>query len=207
MPDNLKTYTVKIKNREGLILPKLGDPLASGYDITASEPPEIVGEEILPGVYRNISYIQYRTGIYLEPIDRKEQFVDNDFTTDILSFLKNSEEKEEVETYLQCFIYPRSSITKYNLILKNGIGVCDAGYRGEYLIRFAYLPQPEDFVPFEIDKSPCFGVRVNIDKIYKKNERIAQLIFAEISPRIRFEVVDNLGETERGSGSFGSTGR
>ena len=206
MPDNLKTYTVKIKNREGLILPKLGDPLASGYDITASESPEIVGEEILPGVYKNISYIQYRTGIYLEPIDVKEQFVDNDFTTDILRFLKNSEEKEEIETYLQCFIYPRSSISKYNLILANSVGVADVLYRGEYLVRFKYLPQPEDYIPFEIDKSPCFGVRVNIDKIYKKNERIAQLIFAEISPRIRFEVVDNLGETERNSGAFGSTG-
>lgn len=207
MSDNLKTYTVKIKNREGLILPKLGDPLASGYDITASEPPEIVGEEILPGVYRNISYIQYRTGIYLEPIDVREQFVDNDFTTDILNFIKNIEEKEEIETYLQCFLMPRSSISKYNLMLANSVGTIDTLFRGEICARFKYIQQPEDFIPFEIDKSPCFGVRVNMDKIYKKGEKIAQLIFSEISPRIRFEVVDNLGETERGGGSFGSTGR
>jgi len=207
---NLKTYTISIKNHPNLVLPKLGDELASGYDVIATENPEIVGEEILPGVYKNISYIQYRTGIYLN-LTQKEEVVDfeldyGEFAT--ISMINEAlENKITIETHLQCFIFPRSSISKYNLILANSIGLCDNGYRGEYLVRYKYIPQPEDFVPFELDKSPCFGVRINYDKIYRKGDKCAQLVFSEISPRIQFNVVEDLGQTSRGEGAFGSTGQ
>lgn len=207
---NLKTYTISIKNHPNLVLPKLGDELASGYDVVSISDPEIVGEEILPGVYKNISYIQYRTGIYLN-LTQKEEVVDfeldyGEFAT--ISMINEAlENKITIETHLQCFIFPRSSISKYNLILANSIGLCDNGYRGEYLVRYKYIPQPEDFVPFELDKSPCFGVRINYDKIYRKGDKCAQLVFSEISPRIQFNVVEDLGQTSRGEGAFGSTGQ
>ena len=206
---NLKTYTICIKNQPDLVLPKLGDELASGYDVVSISDPEIVGEEILPGVYKNISYIQYRTGIYLN-LTQKEEVVG--FELDYGEYAKISminealENKIVIDSHLQCFVYPRSSITKYNLMLKNGIGTIDCSYRGEILLRYHYLVQMEDFIPFDLDKSPCFGARVNYDKIYKKGDKCAQLIFSEISPRIKFNVVEDLGETSRGANGFGSTG-
>ena len=201
MLNNIKSYTINIKNTPGLVLPKLGEGLASGYDIVASSASEVVGTQILPGVWRRIDYIQYHTNLFIEPINIKSELV-CDLTDD---FYNPTEEVETIETYLQCFIYPRSSITKYNLMLKNGTAIIDVGYRNEILLRFAYQIQPEDFVPFDLDKSPCFGVRINEDKIYKSGDKIGQMIFSEISPRIKFNIVENLGDSERGLGGFGST--
>ena len=57
-------------------------------------------------------------------------------------------------------------------------------YRGEIKVRFKAIPNT---------------------KIYEEGERIAQLV---ISPVIKanFETVEELSNTERGEGSFGSTG-
>ena len=46
---------------------------------------------------------------------------------------------------------------------------------------------------------------VNMEKIYKKGERIAQLVIAE-THKVEFEIVEELSETDRGKGGFGSTG-
>lgn len=206
---NLKTYIINIKNHQNLVLPKLGDELASGYDVVSISDPEIIGEEILPGVYKSIDYIQYRTGVYLN-LTQKEEAVD--FELDYGEYARISminealENKVVIDTHLQCFVYPRSSITKYNLMLKNNTAIIDCSYLGEILLRYHYLFQPSDFVPFDLDKSPCFGVRINYDKIYKKGDRIAQLVFSEISPRIKFNIVEDLGQTARGQNGFGSTG-
>lgn len=64
-------------------------------------------------------------------------------------------------------------------------GVLDCGYRGEYLIGLVNLGQE----PFEI----------------KKGQKVAQLLIQKVEhPEI--EVVDELDETIRGTGGFGSTG-
>ena len=44
-----------------------------------------------------------------------------------------------------------------------------------------------------------------MEKIYKKSERIAQLVIAE-THKVEFEIVEKLSETDRGKGGFGSTG-
>ena len=36
-------------------------------------------------------------------------------------------------------IYPRSSITKYNIMLKNSVGIIDNTYRGNLKIRFIWI--------------------------------------------------------------------
>ena len=43
-----------------------------------------------------------------------------------------------------------------------------------------------------------------MDKIYKKGDKIAQLVF-EPTVQVEFELVDDLTQTQRGEGGFGST--
>jgi dUTP pyrophosphatase len=80
-------------------------------------------------------------------------------------------------------VFPRSSISKYALHLRNSVGVIDSGYRGEILIKFGYVPN---------------------ELVYKKGEKVAQLVIIPY-PEVSFEEVDELSETERGDGGFGST--
>ena len=84
-------------------------------------------------------------------------------------------------------IYARSGLaTKQGLRPANCVGICDAGYRNNYI------------VPLYNDSDEV--------RIIHKYDRIAQLI---IQPFIQSELteVDNLNETERGNGGFGSTGK
>lgn len=83
-------------------------------------------------------------------------------------------------------IYPRSSISKTGLILANSVGVIDSDFRGEILIRFKYIAG---------------------SKLYLHGDRVAQLILQKIE-KIEFEEIqedEELSETERGDGGFGST--
>lgn len=81
-------------------------------------------------------------------------------------------------------IFPRSSISKKDLMLANSVGVIDSGYRGE--IKFMF--------------------RVFTWDIYRVGDKIGQLI---ILPYPKIEVVastkDEVSKTERGEGGFGST--
>lgn len=87
-------------------------------------------------------------------------------------------------------IYPRSSVYKTSLILCNHVGVVDSGYRGEVKFKF------------RIDAS----ARPYKDGIYKVGERIGQIVIVPY-PKIEFEQVNELSETSRGSGGYGSTGK
>ena len=84
-------------------------------------------------------------------------------------------------------IYARSGLaTKQGLRPANCVGICDAGYRNNYIV-------------------PLYNDSDEVQTIHKY-DRIAQLI---IQPFIQSELteVDNLNETERGNGGFGSTGK
>jgi dUTP pyrophosphatase len=91
-------------------------------------------------------------------------------------------------------IFPRSSVTKKDLILNNSVGVIDSGYRGEIMVGFRKVPKSSDYFN-----------SVNID-MYELGDRIAQLIILPY-PKIQLEEVDELSETDRGDGAFGSTGK
>jgi len=193
--NNIKSFSIQIKNHNNLILPKKGESMAAGYDLTAISDPEIVGEELFPGIYRRIDYIQYRTGVYLNQTEKLDCSFDE---------ADGSITKIELVNYLYSYMFPRSSITKYNLILKNSVGVIDTQYQSEILVRFSYVQNPEDFVFLDPEKHPSFGVKVNFDKIYKKFDRIAQLVFAE-PINVNFEVVEDFDQKSN-RGGFGSTG-
>ncbi len=82
-------------------------------------------------------------------------------------------------------VFPRSSISKTDHFLRNSVGVIDSGYRGEIKLRMSV---------------PALG-----EKEYKIGDKIGQLIIIEL-PWVNIEEVEELNETDRGKGGFGSTG-
>lgn len=83
-------------------------------------------------------------------------------------------------------LFPRSSSYKTGLLLSNCVGVLDSDYRGSIL-----------FVFWDIHyASPPYEV----------GDRIGQLIIMKI-PDIEFVEADELTDTDRGAGGYGSTGK
>lgn len=84
-------------------------------------------------------------------------------------------------------IRPRSGLAaKFGVTVANAPGTVDADYRGEVKV-----------------------ILVNLSKekfVVNPGERIAQMVIAKYE-KIQWQEVDQLGETERGAGGFGSTGR
>jgi dUTP pyrophosphatase len=84
-------------------------------------------------------------------------------------------------------VFPRSSIRKYELALSNSVGVIDSGYRGEL--------------------QATFKKTNGLDSLsYKVGDRVVQIMIIP-HPTIEFEEVNELNNTERGEGGFGSTGK
>lgn len=84
-------------------------------------------------------------------------------------------------------VFARSGLaTKQGLRPANCVGVCDWDYRGEYIVALHNDSEEEREV--------------------RNGDRIAQLVFLPyITGEIK--VVDELSDTERGDGGFGSTGK
>lgn len=83
-------------------------------------------------------------------------------------------------------IYPRSGISvKRDLAPANKVGVIDSDYRGEIMV--------------------ALHNHGTTSKTINPNERIAQIVFTEYYVPI-FNEVEELDDTERGEGGFGSTG-
>jgi dUTP pyrophosphatase len=87
-------------------------------------------------------------------------------------------------------VFPRSSIRKTRLQLSNSVGVIDSGYRGELQATFNKI-----HTTIENQKND-----------YKIGDRVAQIMIIP-HPPIEFDAVDELSDTERGDGGFGSTGK
>tara|TARA_B100000282_G_C31506286_1_gene387272 strand:- start:97 stop:507 length:411 start_codon:yes stop_codon:yes gene_type:complete len=79
-------------------------------------------------------------------------------------------------------LFPRSSVYKKGQILSNSVGVIDSGYRGEIMLKFTRSLNQ-----------------------YAVGDRVGQIIILPF-PKIEFEEVSQLSETNRASGGFGSTG-
>lgn len=91
-------------------------------------------------------------------------------------------------------LFPRSSISKKQQFLTNCVGVIDSGYRGEIMAKF----------------KPVMGTYDTILELFESNEyeigdRVVQLLIIPY-PQIEFEEVEELSETERNTGGYGSTG-
>ena len=82
-------------------------------------------------------------------------------------------------------LFPRSSVVKTGLSMGNCVGVIDSDYRGEV--------------------SAVFYSPLNSDP-YRPGDRCCQLVIVKL-PEIEIEEVDELSETARGEGGYGSTGR
>ena len=91
---------------------------------------------------------------------------------------------------------PRSSISKYDLVLANSIGTIDSDYRGELMLKFK---------PVLKKSLHHSGVQSLTDvKEYNVGDRIAQIVILPY-PQISFLEVEELSSTDRGTGGFGST--
>jgi dUTP pyrophosphatase len=85
------------------------------------------------------------------------------------------------------FVLPRSGLAvRHGITCLNTPGLVDAGYRGELRV---LLVNTDPTVPYEVSRG----------------DRIAQLVIQRIEA-CAFVVVDELPESERGEGGFGSTG-
>jgi len=85
-------------------------------------------------------------------------------------------------------VFPRSSICNVKANLTNCVGVIDSCYRGDVGLVF------RDTDPF------------NSNAPYKVGDRIGQIIIIPI-PKIKLQLVEELSETDRGDGGYGSSGR
>lgn len=86
------------------------------------------------------------------------------------------------------FVLPRSGLaTRHGIALVNSPGLVDAGYRGEMSI-----------IMINTDKREAFHI--------KRGDRIAQLVIQRVE-EVTLAHVDDLEDTSRGEGGFGSTGK
>lgn len=177
---------IRYKKNDNLILPTKAHDSDAGWDIYSNSEPKIVGELKNTGhYYSRIDYIEYKTGLYINPVN----------------FIPECNPPSANQILCRIDIKPRSSISKYNLVLANSVATIDQDYRGEILVRFKYIMQPEDIYMGHL-KICC---NINKDKIYKKGDKIAQLMFETVN-EIEWIEVDELANTERGFGGFGSSG-
>ena len=116
--------------------------------------------EIVQDEHGKVLYAQYKTGISIEPPPG--------YHTEI---------------------FPRSSISKYDLMLANSIGLIDESYRGEVMVRF----------------KPTCNTSCEYYKDYSKGDRIAQLVVRK-TERVDFKWAEDLNDSNRGNGGFGSSG-
>ena len=82
-------------------------------------------------------------------------------------------------------LFPRSSVSKKDILLSNAVGVIDSGYRGEVSFRFKRLAWDS--------------------AIYNVGEKVGQLVIIPY-PQIQLEQAKELSDTERGANGYGSSG-
>ena len=126
-------------------------------------------------------------------VPREEQFV-HQFSCKMIDFkvkaemLYSSDGSKDPATWNSCgyYLYPRSSISKTPLMLANHTGIIDSGYRGNLKAAFDNVK----------------GGMVSMEPF----TRLLQICMPNLSP-FQVEIVDELDDTSRGAGGFGSTGK
>lgn len=198
-------------------LPKrLGD---AGYDVRAAEL-KIKGTKIngdtgefsynLDDLWSKIDYIEYNTKVCLEV---------QDLCWDHGEYVSSTEEALEKDRFSASVDYyfdavPCSRNRKYNLLLANSEGTIDALYRGEILISYKYVIQPEDLVIVDnkiytkITNIYNVGDVVGQLKMRKNESLITEFDHEKESDNIEYIpviIADKLTPSERGVGGHGST--
>lgn len=152
--------------------------------------------------FRSLVYINDRdcdTCVFTKTLDNavvpsKPHFTDSGFDLTVVEKIKTVGDVEFYDTGIAIappigfwtMVVPRSSISKTGYMLANSVGIIDNEYRGSLVIALRKIDKDADDIVL-----PC---------------RIAQLIFQPaIYPRL--VQVDNLDETSRNTGGFGSSNK
>lgn len=107
-------------------------------------------------------------------------------------------------------VYTRSGYAKRGIFVVNQPGKIDEDYRGEIFVMLMYVPQ--DIRQFVIDCVEIVRPRGYSDRFYNHTynitagDRIAQFEIQKVEPA-HFSFVEELSDTDRGSGGLGSTGK
>lgn len=109
-----------------------------------------------------------------------DEVLENEFGKELLRI------QQDREVNVSLDLRPRSSIYKTGMVLSNAVGTVDDLYRGEVSAIF-------------------YHVFPGMPR-YRVGDRIGQIKLGITLP-LEFEEVDELGETARGDGGYGSTGR
>ena len=124
---------------------------------------------------------KYGIGLAFEIQGKPEDLVvENEFGKELLRI------QQDRKVNVSLDLRPRSSIWKTGMVLSNAVGTIDELYRGEVSAVF-------------------YHVFPGMPR-YRVGDRIGQIKLGFTLP-IEFEEVDELGQTARGDGGYGSTGR
>lgn len=113
--------------------------------------------------------------------------VDVEYNADMDCFIYKTGFAVEIPQGYGILIFPRSSNRKTEFVFPNSVGVIDSGYRGEISVTF----KGRD--------------RGNTTQSYQVGDRIAQMVLVPY-PKFTFVEVDELSDSERCTGGYGSTG-
>lgn len=103
------------------------------------------------------------------------------------------------------FLFPRSSNCKTEAYLTNHVGIADSAiYRGEIQLRYKNRDR------YRKSFWEWITGKVNVERALKfapfqVGDRVGQMVVFPY-PQVHVQVVDELSETVRGTGGFGSTG-
>ena len=124
---------------------------------------------------------KYGIGLAFEIEGKPEDLVvENEFGKELLRIPQGRDWNVSLD------LRPRSSIYKTGMVLSNAVGTVDDLYRGEVSAIF-------------------YHVFTDMPR-YRVGDRIGQIKLGITLP-LEFEEVDELGQTARGDGGYGSTGR
>ena len=93
----------------------------------------------------------------------------------------------EIEEDVHYYVYPRSSMYKSGIMLANSVGIIDRTYRGTL-------------------KALVTNLNEHTYPNVLAGTRVVQIVAPDMGWIKEIKIVDNLSETSRGSGGFGSTG-
>lgn len=111
-----------------------------------------------------------------------------EFTPDYISYKTGL--SIEIPSGYVGLLFPRSSNSKKDLLLTNSVGVVDSGYRGEIELRF----------------KPILNGKLENISTYNVGDRVGQILIIPY-PQVKFIETDELSESIRGEGGFGSTNK
>jgi dUTP pyrophosphatase len=119
-------------------------------------------------------------------------------------------------------VFPRSSICQHYCYMPNSVGVIDSDFRGEITFKFAARAIRVEQISFRDRlRTLLFGVKRNKPmgtcgfynffgneetQQYNIGDRIGQLIIMPY-PKVQLVESDELSQTDRGTGGYGSTGK